>query len=660
MSEISRRLHITFFTVCFGFVFAGCAFGDDSPPGWMKQAAAAAVPTYDKQVSAVVLYDEQQVALDSGGEQVTTERYAVRVLSREGRRYAVATALYLVSSGRIREIEAWLIRPDGTTKNYDKKTILDIISDPDDVYNEYRVKLIDGRDDVEAGAVFGYSVVSEDRPLYFQERWVSQSNLPTLVSRYTLNLPSGWKASGVTFNHAPLAPQVSGSNYTWELQNLPSIKDEPMSPSVLNLVPWVAISYGPENAAQAGSRSFSSWTEVSRWTSALYDPQVVVDDAVTAKAQELTANAKTEFEKIKAIANYVQNLQYISIDINVGSGNGYRPRPSNLVLSRGYGDCKDKANLMRALLRALKIEAYPVAIFSGDPTFVREEWASPAQFNHCIIAIRIGDATIAPTVINHPTLGRLMIFDATDAFTMLGDLPDYLQGSFALIIAGDNGGLVKMPLTPAETNLLSREVEVRLSPEGAINGTIRERSTGQSSTIERAMLRSLSAGDYNKMLERWLTGGATGAQLVKFTPNDHREAGSFDLDVEFAAAGYGQLMQNRLLVFKPVIVNRRNALFLTENKRDTPVILDPEAVRETAIFTLPAGFVVDEVPDAVNLETPFGKYTTSYEVKDGKLIFKRSLTMNRATVPVDKYNSVRDFYAKMREAEQSPVVLIRK
>jgi hypothetical protein len=30
------------------------------------------------------------------------------------------------------------------------------------------------------------------------------------------------------------------------------------------------------------------------------------------------------------------------------------------------------------------------------------------------------------------------------------------------------------------------------------------------------------------------------------------------------------------------------------------------------------------------------------------------------TVPVDKYSSVRDFYAKMREAEQSPVVLLRK
>jgi hypothetical protein len=649
-------------SLTFIFIVALSVFGGDAPPTWMKQAAAASLPGYDKEVSAVVLHNEKVVSLNGDNMQVTTENYAVKILSREGRRHAVATALYLVSSGKVREIEGWLIRQDGTVKNYDKKSILDIISDPDDIYNEYRLKVIDGSEDADAGMVFGYTVVSEDKPLYYQEKWFSQGNLPTLLSRYTLNLPAGWKASGITFNHAQLSPQVNGTSYTWELRNLPFVKTEPMSPSVTNIVPWVAINYAPENAALSGNKVFANWAEVSRWTNTLYEPQVIVDDAVAAKAQELTANAKTELDKIRAIASFVQNLQYISIDIGVGSGNGYRPRPSNLVLSRGYGDCKDKANLMRALLKSLKIEAYPIAIFSGDPTFVREEWASPAQFNHCIIAVRISDTTDAPTVIKHATLGRLLIFDATDPYTALGDLPDYLQGSFGLIIAGENGGLAKMPVTPAEANLLDRKIEATISAEGTVNGTISEKSTGQASTLERAMLRSLSATDYNKMLEGWLTRGATGAKLVKFTPNDRKEiSGSgFDLDVEFSAPRYGQLMQNRLLVFKPVIVGRRNALSLTENIRNHPVLIDSEAVKETAVFNLPTGFIVDEMPDAVNLETPFGKYTTTYEVKDGKLFFTRSLTLTRTTVPVDKYNSVRDFYAKMREAEQSPVVLMRK
>jgi hypothetical protein len=647
-------------SLIFIFIASLTALADDSPPSWMKQAAATSVPTFDKEVSAVVLYNEELVTLGNDGVMTTTENYAVRILSREGRKKAIATALYLVSSGKVRDIEGWLIRPDGTSKNYDKKTVLDIISDPDDVYNEYRVKIIDGSDDADAGYVFGYTIVSEDRPLYFQEKWFSQDNLPTLMSRYTLNLPTGWKASGITFNHTPLAPQVSGTSYTWELRNLPYIKHEPLSPSFQNMVPWVAVNYAPDNAAQSGGKSFANWTDVSRWSSSLYDSQVIVDDAVAAKAQELTANAKTELEKIRAIAGFVQNLQYISIDIGVGSGNGYRPRPSNVVLNRGYGDCKDKANLMRALLKAIKIEAYPIAIFSGDPTFVREEWSSPAQFNHCIIAVKVSDTTDTPTVIKHATLGRLLIFDATDPDTSLGDLPDYLQGSYAMIIAGDNGGLIKMPITPPESNILERKITANLTADGEVSGTIREQANGQTSSIFRQEVRQLSAPDYKKALEGWLTRGATGAQLVKFTSSDKKADSTFGLDVEFIAPRYAQLMQNRLLVFKPVIVGRRNGLSLTENTRISPVMLDSQSMKETAVFTLPQGFVVDEMPTPVNLETPFGKYSTSYEVKEGKLLFTRSLIINRATVPVDKYNSVRDFYSKMREAEQSPVVLLRK
>jgi hypothetical protein len=408
------------------------------------------------------------------------------------------------------------------------------------------------------------------------------------------------------------------------------------------------------------NRAFADWLDVSRWAASVYDPQVVIDDNVAIKARELTASAATELDKIRLIGAYVQNLQYISIDIGVGHGNGYRPRPSNLVLSRGYGDCKDKANLMRALLKTLKIEAYPIAIYSGDPTFVRADWASPRQFNHCIIAVKVSDSTNAGTVISHPKLGRLLIFDATDPYTPVGDLPDYLQGSNALIIAGESGGLAKMPIMPAESDMLDRRINVSLNESGTIEGKISERAIGQTSSLLRRELRELSASDYKKSIEGWLTRGATGAQLVSFKPLDKQSENGFDLDLEFSVPRYGQVMQNRLLVFKPVVVSRRNSTALTEANRTTPIELDANSMRETVTFTLPAGFVVDEMPIPVNLNTPFGSYTTSYEQKDGKLIFTRLMTTSRMLVPADKYASVRDFYAAIREAEQSPVVLLRK
>ena len=661
MSNKIRRLALCSFVLACLVAFTVNAMADDAP-GWLKQAAASTAPTYEKDVPGVVLLDEEQVTMGGDGKLVTVDNYAVRLLTRDGKGLAFARAFYLVSSGKVRDINAWIIRPDGTVKSYDKKAMYDRISDPDDVYDEGRVKVIDASGDVDIGYVFGYTTVSEDTPLFFQDQWSFQSRLPTLLSRYSLSLPSGWTASSLTFNSSSeIAPQVSGSAYSWEMRNLAPIPPEPLSPGVNNLAPRIAVNYAPQNNSSSANRTFANWADVSVWGTALHDPMVIIDDNIAAKARDLTASATTELEKIRLVGNYVQNLQYISIDIGVGYGNGYRPRPSALVMSRGYGDCKDKANLMRALLRSLKIESYPVVIFSGDPTFVREQFASPRQFNHCIIAVKVSDATKAASVIENEKLGRLLIFDATDPYTAVGDLPDREQGSFALIMAGDKGGLARMPIMPADTDKLQRNIEVTLNELGEIKGTIQERSHGQTATSMRAQFRTLPAPDYRKAIEGWLTRGATGAALEDLKTKDTLNDSAFDLDVSFSAARYAQLMRGNLLVFRPAVVGRRNFTFLTDNKRITPVeIAASVAISETATFNLPSGFAVDEIPAAANFETTFGKYTSSCAVTGSKLICSRLLTLNRAIVPVERYSMAKDFFTKIRDAEQVPVVLVKK
>jgi transglutaminase-like putative cysteine protease len=633
----------------------------DEVPAWLLQAAAAKVPSYDKDVPAVVLHKEQTLTMDSDGRLTTTTMFAVRVLLREGRAFASANQLYLTNSGKVKELRAWLISSGGTVKKYGKDSVIDIISDPNDIYNEYRVKIINGAEDADAGSVFGYEAISEEHPLFTQDVWLFQSRLPTLLSRYTLNLPAGWRANSVTFNYQKVEPSVNGSSYTWELRSLQPIRTETASPEVRNLAPRIAINYFlPESVPSSGFRNFETWTDVSRWATQLHDPQAIPDENITTKAKQLTANAANEFEKIRAIAHFVQRLQYISIDIGIGKGNGYKPHAATQVLAKAYGDCKDKANLMRAMLKAIGIEAYPILIYSGDATFVTEDWPSPGQFNHCIIAVKVGDETKAETVIIHPTLGRLLVFDATDEHTPVGDLPDDEQGSLALIVAGDQGTLSRMPMMAPQSSLLQREADVLLTPDGAITATIKERSTGQTAVDERRLFRNLSTGGYKHMIEAWVTRGASTARVSRVDPSDDDVAGRFALDVEFSALGYGQLMQNRLLVFNPAIVSRREGLFLTESTRQYPILLESHAFSEKVRVKLPDGFQVDEVPDPVQLETTFGSYKTSYEVKDGELVFVRTMAQRGTAIPAAQYQTVRSFYEKIRAAELAPVVLTRK
>ncbi|MGH9907139.1 MAG: DUF3857 domain-containing protein [Pyrinomonadaceae bacterium] len=632
----------------------------DEAPAWLQQAAAIKVPAYDKDVPAVVIRHEQNVAVSEDGRITITTSYAVRILIREGRYEAVAIEPYLTNSGKIREMNAWLIRPNGFVKKYGKDQTTDRVSDPHDIYDEFRVRIIDASDDADAGVVFGYQAVSEVRPLFNQDRWQFQDHLPTLVSRYNLTLPVGWRATSITFNREKVEPSVTGSTYGWELRDLPPIPNELASPKIDNLAPRIAVNYFQPDTGSPGFRTFENWVQVSRWATALHDPQAVANDAIIAKTRDLTANSKTELERLQAIGKFVQNLQYISIDIGIGKGNGYKPHAAAQVLAKAYGDCKDKANLMRTMLGTINISSYPVVIYSGDPSFVREEWPSPNQFNHAILAIKVSDATQASTIIQHPTLGRLLIFDATDENTPVGDLPDHEQGSLALVVAGDSGALMRMPVLQPELSRLDRQADVVLTPDGSITANLRERSIGQTAVTERRYFRRLSNSDYRGMIESWVTRGATAAKVSKLLPVDDTDGGRFDLDVDFTAAAYAQSMQDRLLVFKPAIVSRRDSVFLTEPTRKHPVVLKSYAFSETVRVKLPSGFDVDELPDPVKLEAPFGSYKTSYEVRSGELVFIRSLAQRASTIPADQYQAVRSFFERMRAAEQAPVVLARK
>lgn len=640
---------------------AALANPGDAPPGWLTQAAAAKAPAYEKEVPAVVLHTEKTVTLSSDGRLTTLTTYAVRILTREGRDYASAAELYLTNSGKVKEMRAWLIPFGGKVKAFGKDEIVDLIADSNDIYNEYRIKSISAVTDADVGSVFGYEAVSEERPLFLQDSWIFQDRLPTLLSRYSLILPSGWQANTVTFNRARIDPVVNGASYTWELRDLQPIRNEILSPDVRNLAPRIAINYFVrDGGASSVARAFDTWAQVSQWATELHDPQAVPDDKVAAKARELTANAKTELDKIRAIAQFVQRLQYISIDIGIGRGNGYRPHAASQVLAKAYGDCKDKANLMRSMLKTLGITAYPIAIYSGDATFVTEEWPSPSQFNHCIIAVKVSDETQVPTVIQHASLGRLLIFDATDPHTPVGDLPDDEQGSLALIVAGDAGTLTRMPVMPPESSRLDRSAKVVLTAEGSITATIKERSTGQTAVLEREAFRSLTPSGYKQMIEAWVVRGAASAQVSQMEPVDEDAEGKFGLDLAFTAPAYAQLMQNRLLVFNPAIVSRRERLFLTDASRLHPIVLDSRAFTETVHVKLPDGFQVDELPDAVKLDTAFGSYKTSYEIKEGELVFVRTLAQRAATIPAKDYQVVRSFYEKIRAAEQAPVVLTKK
>src|SRR5689334_4910334 len=131
---------------------ASAAVTGDDTPVWVQQAAAIKVPTYEKDVPAVVLLNERTTTIDGDGRITEVVNYAVRVLQREGREYAMGHVVYQTDGSKVKELHAWLVRPNGQTKRYGNDDTLDIAGAMNDVYNEYRVRSIVATNDAEAGS----------------------------------------------------------------------------------------------------------------------------------------------------------------------------------------------------------------------------------------------------------------------------------------------------------------------------------------------------------------------------------------------------------------------------------------------------------------------------------------------------------------------------
>ncbi len=349
--------------------------GADELPDWARQAAAQPVPAYSAKVYAAVLLQEESVTADPDGRRTMRERGVIKVLQKSTESIQ-AFRSYNTKTGKIRDFRAWLQPPTGALISFGKDKVVDIALSLEYTYDEARAKLITAGSSLAPGSVFAYEVTEEEKSVFVQYRYAFQESLPVLVSRFLLTVPAGWEVRGAVFNHAPLEPAVSGGTYSWEMRDLPWIEHERFCPDLHAVAPWMGVSYSPgEN--KAGLTPLKDWSAVSAWQAGFADPAAEATDAVRAKAAELTRNLTGELDKIRAIAAFAQQVNYVSVQTNVTRGGGYTPHAAADVLARNYGDCKDKATLVRALLKSVSIGSYLTAIYSADRTFVRPEWPSP-------------------------------------------------------------------------------------------------------------------------------------------------------------------------------------------------------------------------------------------------------------------------------------------
>jgi hypothetical protein len=623
-------------------------------PAWLQQAARTPSAAIDEGADAVVLLDDLQVVVSDDGRSTTTRRrYAVRVMNRDGASAAAVREVYSTDAARIRLMRGWIVS-DGRSEELGRAVIADVALVENDVYNESRARVMSAGDRIVAGAVFGAETEIVERTVFTQFDWWLQEQWPVHRVQRTLTVPAAWEARSLTLNHAPIEPTRSGASYVWALDNLPPLSAETAAPPFSAVVPRLAVTYF-DGRSRAGA--FDSWGAVSRWLASLAEGRGAATETVTARTQQLIAGGTSFLDRVRAIARYAQGVQYISIQTGIGRGGGYVPRAAAEVLAKNYGDCKDKANLMRAMLASVGIEARLVTIYAGDPDYVREVWPSPQQFNHAIVAIAAPDDLDLPAVIDHATAGRLLLFDPTDEHTPLGHLPLHLHGSLALIVDTGGGPLVRVPPARLDAHQSRREIEATVNGDGMLLGRVVVSTMGEPARQERFVRASLPETEYTALLETRIRRDLANARVTAAIIDDDFADDRFGITMQVAAPSYAQLLPGRVMVVRPPRLAGGPPPALPAGPRVAPVALDGRLEVDRFALTLPAGVKVDELPPAREQQSPFGRFTVRWTVENGRAIRAVDLRIERSIVDPDQYDGLRAFLNAFSEAERTSLVL---
>lgn len=632
--------------------------GDDLP-SWAREAMRAPTPAEASGSDAVALLRYGSIEITGKDAFVERERGAIRILRSGGSERAIAVAEYRTDGGKVRSLKAWIVSPSGVARQIPGKEAVDVSRAGEDMVSESRARSLSGESDAVPGATFAWESEVERRSAFGQFQWYFQDDLPTVRSDFAFRPLPEWSVRSTVLNGDSLPPAIADGWWTWNRSGLPPIRNEAYSPPFASLASRLAINATPPPGSPEGAmRSFARWEEVAGWLHQASAANGAATPAIAAKAEAVTAGATTTARKIRAIAAYCQSLNYVSIQMGLSRGGGYIPHAAEDVMRKGYGDCKDKANLMRAMLGAVGIESYLCGISAFDPGYARESWPTPGQFDHCIIAVRSDDS--AACAVAPSTLGRLVLFDPTDPTMRWGDLPDREQGGLALLFTTEQGALVRVPLASPERGRHRRRFDARIDSDGSIAGTVEIVASGSSASHWRAWARSRGAAGLASSPDLWLSSAVSTATVDSFAQSDPPDDDAYRIRAAFRIPRFGRPMAGNLLILDTGKLTTMEIALPPEKPRTAPMSIPRFSASDEIHLTLPAGYGVDGVPAPVTIESPYGRYTATLRVEGDEVSIVRTSELPRSYVPVSRSVEARDFFLRVKRALDTPLVLSKK
>lgn len=540
-------------------------------------------------------------------------------------------------------LRAAVIRPDGTEMSRAQitdRTVSAAMGVETRIYDEHHLKEI-VFPDIEPGSIVDFQYILRDTGGniygdFFADTFYFGDDQPVLKSQYVLDLPKARTFQMHSFR-APLEPRRIESKdperevVIWEREKVSGIVLETRMPPLLDLLPFVQVT------------TMASWKDVGMWYWNLCREQLNVDDDLRDLAVQITRDAPTAKEKVRAIHDWViRNIRYLGIEFG---RNGYKPHRASDTYKALYGDCKDTAALIVTLLKAVGIDARMVLVRTTPAGRIEADaLPAPNLFNHCIAYV--------PGV-----EGQDYWIDGTTDHHQLGEVPYSDQGAQVLVVGPEGGEFVQIPLGTAGENRNEASIQATVQKNGSGVARLRRVYRGQVAPYVREQIDT--PGTFRSTMQAQAAQRFPGAELTRLAHSRPEDQGPVWVESEFSIPNFAARSGDRLALLSSAEVLNLSQRFLSGGERRHDLqIWFPFSEAGEVNCQLEPGLRPVGLPEEAELKEPFATYRRKVTVQDQHVRIVEEFSLNSNFIAKDQYARFSAFCHKV-DALQAQKLLVQ-
>lgn len=600
---------------------------------------------------AIILF--RQVDRDDRGLTAHEDVYfRIKILKEEGRQYADIEIPFFKQEGKVVNLHARTITPDGTIVPFTGKAFDKSIVKARGL--KYMAKTFTFPD-VQVGSILEYYYTTDLAEYSISNsHWILSNELFTKSAKFSLKPYASDNQVFLRWTWNQLPPgttqpsQAPDHVISLAANDIPAFQTEDYMPPENEMKSRVDFIYSEDPFEKDPDVYWKRWGKKHNGALESFVGKRKSMEEAVAGIVSASDSPEVKLQKIYARVQKIRNTSYEVEKTEQEQKRSKEKDAENVeaIWKKQYGNGGELTWLFLALARAAGFEA------SGM-------WV-PDRQNYFFVRQNMDGRRLDANVVVVKVNGKDVFFDPGAAFTPYGMLPWFETAVTGLKLDKDGGTWTESPLLHSTDSAIQRTAELKLNEAGELEGKLVIAYTGLEGSTRRIAERLTDDAERKKFLEDEVRAAIPAACEVELTNQPNWLDASSPLVAEYSLKVPGWISGAGKRALMPVgLFGAPEKHLFDHTDRVHPIYFEhPWQVSDNIIIDLPLGWQISTVPKTQTIDAKAITYTLDAKNDKGTLHLNRVLNVDITLLPLQNYPTLRQIFQIVRTTDEQQVILL--